>query len=136
MPPIEGIGRPAPAVTGGRVARGSTGARFALPDVATAGGVGTSAAAAPAAGLSSMLALQEQGGDATEDREARRHGQDLLTLLAELQRSLLRGGDDPAALERLAALADEMPKTADRRLAALISAITLRVRVELARRQV
>ena len=48
------------------------------------------AAAAPAAtSLGSMLTLQEAGGETVEDREARRHGYDMLAALAELQRALL-----------------------------------------------
>jgi hypothetical protein len=90
--------------------------------------------ATPAAALASMLSLQELGGDAAEDREARRHGQDLLAALAELQRALLIGTGDAAALQHLAALADSVPRATDRRLAAIVSAIVVRVQVELARR--
>jgi copper homeostasis protein CutC len=55
--------------------------------------------------------------------------------LAGLQRALLTSGDDTAALQRLAELAAVVPRAADRRLAAMVSAIIVRVRVELARRQ-
>ena len=82
-----------------------------------------------------MLALQEVGGETVEDREARRHGHDMLAALAELQRALLGGGDDGVALQRLADLAASVPHATDPRLAAMVSAIVLRVRVELARRQ-
>jgi hypothetical protein len=82
-----------------------------------------------------MLTIQELGGGAAEDREARRHGQDMLALLAELQRGLLTGSDDGTTLTRLAELAAAVPRAADPRLAAMVSAIMVRVRVELARRQ-
>ncbi len=60
----------------------------------------------------------------------------MLAALAELQRALLGGGDDGAALQRLADLAATVPTVPPiRRLAAMVSAIVLRVRVELARRQ-
>ena len=59
----------------------------------------------------------------------------MLAALAELQRALLGGGDDGRALQRLAELAAAVPRATDPRLAALVSAIILRVRVELARRQ-
>jgi hypothetical protein len=52
-----------------------------------------------------------------------------------LQRALLAGSDDMVALRHLAELADAVPQATDRRLAAMISAIVLRARVELARRQ-
>ena len=82
----------------------------------------------------SMLALQEASGETVEDREARRHGHDMLAALAELQRALLGGGGDGAALQRLADLAASVRHATDPRLAAMVSAIVLRVRVELARR--
>ena len=81
-----------------------------------------------------MLSLQEFGGDAAADREASRHGQDMLSALAELQRALLGGVDTVETMQRLAELATAVPRAADPRLAALVSAISIRVRVELARR--
>jgi hypothetical protein len=133
MVAIEGIGRP----TASRVAaRGAVADApvFALPEEAAATGGASAAATASPASLASMLTLQELGGEPEEDREARRHGQNLLTALAELQRALLAGGDESVALQRLAELAAAVPCAADRRLAAMVSAIVVRVRVELARR--
>jgi hypothetical protein len=130
---IEGVGRLGVSRLG---ARGTvrTSAGFAVPgDLAVASHA--AGEAAPTAALGSMLTLQELGGEAAEDREARRHGQDLLAALAGLQRALLTSGDDTAALQRLAELAAVVPRAADRRLAAMVSAIIVRVRVELARRQ-
>jgi hypothetical protein len=107
---------------------------FVPPETAEPGQA--DAAAAPAAtSLGSMLALQEASGEAVADREARRHGNDMLAALAELQRALLGGGDDGVAPQRLADLAAAVPPASDPRLAALISAIVLRVRVEMARRR-
>jgi hypothetical protein len=82
-----------------------------------------------------MLTLQELGGETIQDREARQHGQDMLAALADLQRALLSPGGDAAVLARLAELAASVPRATDRRLAAMVSAIMVRVRVELARRQ-
>jgi hypothetical protein len=82
-----------------------------------------------------MLSLQELGSETVEDREARRHGHDMLAALAELQRALLSNAGNGQVLERLAELADAVPQATDPRLAAMISAIVLRVRLELARRQ-
>ena len=70
-------------------------------------------------------------------REARRRGQDLLAELAALQRALLsdaaEGGVPVQQLRRLEQLAAEVPAAADPRLREVMEAITLRVRVELAR---
>jgi len=86
-------------------------------------------------GLASVLTLQELGGETVQDREAKRHGQDMLAMLAALQRGLLGGADSGDTLQRLAELAAAVPRATDRRLAAMMSAIIVRVRVELARRQ-
>jgi Class II flagellar assembly regulator len=132
MAAIEGIGRTRTARLARRgPARASTG--FTVPAETT---VSSRAAAetVPAAALASMLSLQELGGDAAEDVQARRHGHDLLAALAELQRTLLIGGDDAAALQHLAELAASVPHAADRRLAAIVSAIIVRAKVELVRR--
>lgn len=59
----------------------------------------------------------------------------MLALLAGLQRSLLGDGGDEGELDRLAGLAAAVPRPADPRPTAIVSAITLRVRVELARRR-
>jgi hypothetical protein len=83
----------------------------------------------------SMLSLQEVGGETVEDREARRRGNDMLAALGELQRALLAGGGDAGALQRLVELSASVRRATDPRLAALVSAIVVRARVELARRQ-
>ena len=99
MTGIEGIGRPTAPRAASRPAAKSG---FFVPSE-TAGPGQAAAAAAPAAtSLGSMLTLQEADGETVEDREARRHGQDMLAALAELQRALLGGGDDGVALQRLA----------------------------------
>jgi len=134
MAAIEGIGRTTSTRPGYRTTA-PTEAGFALPPEPSAAGTTASTAAVPMASLASMLTLQELGGETAEDRDARRHGHDLLALLGELQRSLLAGSDDAATLTHLADLAAAVPHATDRRLAAMISAITVRVRVELARRQ-
>jgi Class II flagellar assembly regulator len=132
MTGIEGIGRPAAPRTATRLTTAKRGF-FVPPEPA---GTDQAAAAAPlATSPGSMLTLQELGGETLADRQARRHGQDMLAALAELQRALLGGGDDTRALERLTDLAAAVPLAADRRLAAMVSAIVVRARVELARRQ-
>jgi len=134
MVAIEGIGwRPATRVTGTprQAAPG-----FSVPADSPDASQAQETAAPEAASLASVLTLQELGSEAAEDRAARRHGQSMLAELAALQRALLSDGqDDAATLDRLAELAAAVPRAADRQLAAMVSAIVVRVRVELARRR-
>ena len=108
MTAIEGIG-PTTAIRTTARAASSAGAGFALPSEPAATDHAAAPAATQPASLASMLTLQELGGETVEDREARRHGQDMLALLAELQRSLLAGSDDASALAHLAELAAAVP---------------------------
>jgi hypothetical protein len=132
MTEIERIGWRAPP----RVASPRAGpSSFSVPPKpASASGAAATAAPQPPSAVS-ILALQELGGEAPADREARRHGQDMLAALTELQRALLGGDSTDATLRRLGELVTAVPLAADPRLAAMISAIVLRVRVELARRE-
>ncbi|HTW29397.1 MAG TPA: flagellar assembly protein FliX [Acetobacteraceae bacterium] len=91
--------------------------------------------AGPAAmALDTLLTLQQDDAASSRDGRARRHGQSLLEELAALQRALLEGGADAGGLERLAALTASVPDAADPRLRAVMQAVVLRARVELARR--
>jgi hypothetical protein len=130
MTAIEGVGGAAAPRFGirGAARRAS---EFAVPAGPAAAGPAGAAPEAEAVSLTSVLTLQELGSET----EADRHGQDLLTALAELQRALLSGAGDVAAMQHLADLASAVPRAADRRLAAMLSAIVVRVRVELARQQ-
>ena len=132
MAGIEGIGRARATRLGAR-GPARTSAGFTVPGETTVSSH-PATEAAPASALTSMLSLQEAGGDAAEDREAHRRGHDLLAALAELQRALLVGNDDAAARQHLAELAASMPRATDRQLATIVSAIVVRVQVELARR--
>ena len=103
---------------------------FRVPEEAPAVASGVTGVAMP-----SLLAMQEAGQEAVRDRDARRHGEDMLEALAALQRVLLgagRGFD----MEQLADLARRMPPAADPRLAGVQRALLLRVAVELARGRV
>ncbi|HEV7267415.1 MAG TPA: flagellar assembly protein FliX [Falsiroseomonas sp.] len=124
-------------ITGGtaplrRAAR--AGAGFTLPDTAAAReGVATTAAG----GVSALLGLQEQSAPVEPPgKRAARRGQATLDELNGLQLDLLRGTDDPARLARLAALADGAEAAADPVLHRTLQEISLRARVELARRRV
>ena len=132
---IEGVGWPTAPRIGSRVTnRAGTG--FAIAADQTSDAPPATAGTMEAASLGAVLTFQEMGTETVEDREARKHGQDMLALLAALQRGLLNGVDNPVALQQLAELAAAVPRATDRRLAAMISAIVVRVRVELARRQI
>jgi hypothetical protein len=91
-------------------------------------------AEAPAVMLAGLLALQAEDCDESRDRAARRRGQDLLAELAKLQRAMLSDGGVPLdQLRNLERLVAEGPSATDPRLREIIEAITLRVRIELAR---
>ncbi len=68
------------------------------------------------------------------DREAHRHGTELLDLLAELQRGLLGADLDAMPMDRLTSLLENPPEPADPGLAAVTRSILLRARIEIARR--
>lgn len=113
---------------GRRVRSGASG--FSLGNTST-GAAAAAQGAAPAQAVG-LLALQEAGPVAERDSRARKRGEALLQSLSELQLGLLGGRLDPARLRALAALVPG-EGAADPALAAAISAIRLRARVELAR---
>ena len=130
MESLPPIGLSAPVVAdAGRPAARTGGTVFSLPARSAPG----RPAPVNGAGLSGLLALQEADADAVRDREARRHGQDLLSELAALQRELLDGPPGAARLQALAGLADAVPEAADPRLRDVVASIALRARIELAR---
>ena len=134
-PAIAG-GGPAAPIGGAGPRQGRAGAGFSVP-AASRGATTARAAEAPAVMLSGLLALQDEDAGDVQDREARRHGLDLLAELAALQRALLADGADPGTsteqLRRLARLAASLPAATDPRLAEVLNAIVLRALVELAR---
>ena len=110
---------------------------FIIPSDTTSSasaGTGANSALQKASPVSAslMLALQETVTSEAGDREARQHGQKLLTTLAELQRALLsEGGGD--VLQRLLLLTQTAPHATDPELGRAINSIRLRARIELAR---
>ncbi len=129
---IIGLGPATP--TGARPARGPGG--FNVPTAAS-GGKTTAAAETSEVSLAGLLALQDENPDEVQEREACRHGHNLLAELAALQRALLADDAEQGLpldqLQRLERLAAANPATADPRLREVLEAITLRARVELAR---
>lgn len=123
-------------VTGGVAAGPGRGAR-ASPGGFRLGRAGGGTQAAPAQGVAapqgaSLLALQESAPAAERDARARRRGQALIEELTALQAGLLAGRIEPGRLRALARLSAG-EAAADPALAAILAAISLRARVELAR---
>ena len=112
----------------------------APPDASGQATMGQARASLATAAASAMLALQEQTGSGSRcapdstDREARRHGQDLLDALAALQRALLTSAGSAQSLAHLAALAKVDLTVHDPMLARVLSSIRLRARLEILRR--
>ena len=132
---VDGIGPMVPAArTSPRPS--ARGAGFTVPSGRAEAPAGSAAAAEAAeVTLGGMLALQEAESGEVQDREARRHGQDMLAELLTLQRALLEGRLDPATLQRLADLAGNVPQAADPALRQAVGEVALRARIELARHQ-
>ncbi|MHB1304877.1 MAG: flagellar assembly protein FliX [Acidiphilium sp.] len=82
-------------------------------------------------GLGALLALQDEAAAPRRDRAARRGGESVLGALARLQAAMLDDGGDLSGLREAIS---RMTEPADPALAAIIAAIRLRARVELARR--
>ena len=110
-----------------RVRQGDSG--FEVPE---GDDVAAPAAAAPAAGLSGLLAMQEAVAVETGDRAAQNHAETVMQELGSLQLELLRGQAAGAA-SRLAGLARATPHAFDPGLAGVLRAVRLRAEVEAAR---
>jgi hypothetical protein len=132
---IDGLG-PASPIGGPAARQGRSGTGFSVPSASRRASTAP-AGDVPAVLLGGLLALLVEDSDAATDREARRHGHDLLAEMAALQRALLadnaEAGVPADQLRRLAGLAATVPAAADPRLREVLEAITLRARVEVAR---
>lgn len=133
MAAIEGIGSPRAGRLPSRI-RAAGADRFTVGSAPASAAQPRAAEAAQASVPACMLILQEIGAETPQDRAAGRHGRALLSALARLQRQLLGAPDDGAALHELAELAASVPSATDPAVAAVLRAVVLRARVELARR--
>jgi len=88
-----------------------------------------------ALGLENMLALQEVDDATDRDRGARKRGTAMIAALTELQRVMLADQNPISALHALNELAAGDAGANDPRLGAILRAIILRSRIEIARRQ-
>jgi hypothetical protein len=128
---IEGLGGPTALRAEFRRTAGES-SGFSVP----AGRIAERTVSVPvtsAAVMEAMLSLQEADPALERDCSARRHGRSMLAALAALQRALLADGGACSTLSHLRCLAEELPQTADPALAAVLAAIRLRAKVELAR---
>ena len=134
MSTIDGLGRPGPIRNRAQAGRGPGGGFRLLSDPARSATLEGCAAAASAAALGCMIAIQEGEPETVEDRQARRKGQELLQMLTDLQRAMLAGLEAGDSLQLLSSAITDLPRATDPRLAGIVQAIVLRTRVELARR--
>lgn len=81
-----------------------------------------------------LLLLQQHDMPEQRNRATRRRCDDLLRALGELQLGMLTAGTDPDVVRRLAALTAALPQAADPALVGLARMISLRARIEVARR--
>lgn len=136
---VTQVGGPGAARRPQAASRAACGFALLTPAVIPPVPAGTGAVELGAMLAMQEVALQEAAGQevmapALRDRQARRHAEAVLAQLAALQCALL--GDEPGtALARLSGLAETAPEAADPGLAAVLAAVTLRARIELARRQ-
>ena len=108
---------------------------FHLPDAEAASSTHETqetAAAAP------MAQAEAPRADLPEvrDRAARKHGEETLQALADLQRDMLANADHPEHLERLEQLSANPPEAATPGLRSALRQIAVRAQVELARQEV
>ncbi len=130
---VQGIGG-AGAVAMGVAGLRRSGGRFVIEEgpMRARGPVATMALA----GLGGLLAVQEAEFSAVRDRAARMRARRMVEGLGRLQRALLGGQVDAAALQELATLAAGPLDAADPELRATLTAVAVRARVELARLRV
>lgn len=132
---IEGVGR----MAGGPSATRQTGSAggFRLADAGASSPTQTAAPLRSAPGLDALIALQAipQENQREKRRREIKRGRGLLDALDGMKLALLDGRDDPATLSRLAAgLRERRGDTGDAGLDDALSAIELRVAVEIAKR--
>jgi hypothetical protein len=111
-----------------------TGARFTLGDAAAAGRPSAAQAAAPAAGLDGLLAVQAAGDQTERKRRALSRGRGILDGLDRLKIAILSGGVAQGDLLALrGAVMRQREGVDDPELQDILAQIELRAEVELAK---
>lgn len=113
-------------------ARESGAPRFSLSEETIAGPRGARSAA-PLATLDAILALQGEEDPGQRRRRAARSGREMLDALDALKAALLAGRVAPETLAGIAGRLAALSATGDPELDAILGAIDLRARVELAK---
>ncbi len=128
----RGIDGPAPSARdGAKTAEG----QFSIRDGVVPLTQQARSSAVAGIGLESMLALQAVDEAVERDRAARKRGTAMISVLTRLQRAMLADEDPALALRALDELATDAPIADDPGLGAIVRAVVLRSRVEIARRQ-
>jgi hypothetical protein len=127
-----GVGGPSPLGRNGiRTAEGP----FSVGDGATPPTRNAGLSSVASIGLDSMLALQGIDEAIEHDRAAHKRGTAMLAALTRLQRMMLAAEDPSAALRALNELTADNRLADDPGLGAILRAVVLRSRVEMARRE-
>ncbi|MGG5817973.1 flagellar assembly protein FliX [Falsiroseomonas sp. HW251] len=124
---VGSVGRGMPPRRAGRAGGG-----FSLPAGREAAGPSV---AAGAGAVGALLGLPDATPPEPPEARAGRRAHSTLEELRGLQLDLLRGGNDLARLERLAALAESEDIPLDPGLREAVAGVALRARIELARRR-
>lgn len=127
----RGIGGPAPLARDGTKPAPE---QFSMDDGTAPLNRNARLSSVPAIGLDSMLALQAVDEAVERDRAARKRGTAIIAALTKLQRALLTEEDPSLALNALNGLTSDCPLADDPGLGAILRAVVLRSRVEIARR--
>jgi hypothetical protein len=127
----SGVGAPQRLIRDG-VKTGDT--AFSIDEAATPASQNARLSTVGAIGLESMLALQTVDEADERNRSARKRGNALIRALTDLQRTMLAAGDPSMALRTLNVLSEDGPDASDPQLGAILRAVVLRSRVEVARR--
>ena len=125
--------------TGNVAARSSAraageGAAFHVDEGGTSARAAATSAAAPAAGIDALLALQAVADPLSGKKKQLRRGRSLLDTLDALKADLLTGHGTDSHLNQLMALIGQAREHTEPGLDALLDDIELRARVELAKR--
>jgi hypothetical protein len=128
----RGIDGPTPSARdGAKTAEG----QFSIRDGAAPLAQQARSSAVAGIGLESMLALQAVDEAVERDRAARKRGTAMIAVLTKLQRAMLADEDPAMVLRALDELSTDGPIADDPGLGAIVRAVVLRSRVEIARRE-